>query len=148
MKKKERIKQLESELQEWKHNAGLLKDCVYPLEAVKAVTEPYFPKLSKMEAFDMIIRLLHTQPNSPATLESVLPAVDTIMEWYNKDNSSSPVDNDFKVWEELLISLSFKFEQLPDNKIQFQPAQIFNEFKENKIEIPFPQRVVHLKNQN
>lgn len=26
--------------------------------------------------------------------------------------------------------------------------KIFNAFKENKIEIPFPQRVVHLKNQN
>ena len=93
MKKNEKIKELEAQLQEFKWKCEALVEEINYLNTSIPSPTPYFPKLSKMEAFDMVIRMLHTQPTSNPSLESVLTSAEEILKWYNKEENIAQPEN-------------------------------------------------------
>lgn len=126
MRKNEKIEQLERQVQELLQQIEYSSpECSYP--------EPYFPKLSKTEAFDMVIRALHTQPNSTGTLESLMVASDAILEWVNKDNSTPSVDNDLKVWSEVILKFAWKITSADDSELPNITEQLFNELNDQYL---------------
>ena len=135
MKNKEKIKELKSQVQDLKFRNVMLEEdnaeLVQQLERSACPSpEPYFPKITKHEAYHLALEFYKNQSDRNLTLNSFLSVVDEIFEWYNKQEDNPQSENSIATWTELVTRLSFKFETRPEGGFQFDPVQIFNEFKD------------------
>ena len=134
MKKNEKIKDLEAQLQESiLINKKLQEELHSVYQSLECMTcpspAPYFPKLSKTEAFDMVIRMLHTQPTSNPSLESVLTSAEEVLKWYNTEEPIPQPENKLEDWDYLLGKLAWKFTPSETGEMSADAFQVFSELQ-------------------